>query len=77
MGDVIQPLAMKHLLASLAPEQCFWYAHPGVETPASGKRVGEFFGSHESRLVPLEAEDAQQVCLLFTMCRVMQFCCFP
>ncbi|CAM9773752.1 unnamed protein product, partial [Hapterophycus canaliculatus] len=61
LGDVIQPLAMKRLLASLAPEQCFWYAHPGVETISSGNHVGEFFGTHESRLVPLQSGDADQV----------------
>ncbi|CAN0062451.1 unnamed protein product [Scytosiphon promiscuus] len=61
LGDVIQPLAMKRLLASIAPDQCFWYAHPGVETASRGYRVGQFFGTHESRLLPIQAGDADQV----------------
>ncbi|CAM9285887.1 unnamed protein product [Ectocarpus fasciculatus] len=65
MGDVIQPMAMEHLLASVAPDQCFWYAHPGVESVDQGNRIGEFFSDNisgdSSRLIHLTPDDAEKV----------------
>lgn len=65
MGDVIQPQAMENLLAMLAPEQCFWYAHPWGEYHMRGNRLGEFFSGNISgdydTLLPLTADHAQEV----------------
>ncbi|CAB1098846.1 unnamed protein product [Ectocarpus sp. CCAP 1310/34] len=65
MGDVIQPMAMEHLLASVAPDQCFWYAHPGEEGIDQGDRIGEFFSDNisgdSSRLIHLTPGDAEKV----------------
>lgn len=65
MGDVIQPMAMEHLLASVAPDQCFWYAHPGVEGVDQGDRIGEFFSDNisgdSSRLIHLTPDHAEKV----------------
>lgn len=65
MGDVIQPMAMEHLLASVAPDQCFWYAHPGVEVVDQGNRIGEFFSDNisgdSSRLIHLTPDHAEKV----------------
>lgn len=61
MGDVIQPIAMKRLLASVAPNQCFWFAHPWNEDSVRGFRIGEFFGEDTSRLIHLTSDHAQQV----------------
>ncbi|CAM9316275.1 unnamed protein product [Ectocarpus fasciculatus] len=61
MGDVVQPIAMEDLLAAVAPDQCFWYAHPVGEDPERGYRIGEFFGGDESKLIHLSADLAWQV----------------
>ena len=61
MGDVIQPIAMQRLLASVAPTQCFWYAHPWNEDSVRGFRIGEFFGGDTSRLIHLTSDHADQV----------------
>ncbi|CAM9193464.1 unnamed protein product [Ectocarpus sp. 13 AM-2016] len=65
MGDVIQPMAMEHLLASVAQDQCFWYAHPGVEGVDQGDRIGEFFSDNisgdSSRLIHLTPDHAEKV----------------
>lgn len=61
LGDVIQPMALEHLLASVAPDVCFWYAHPWDEDLVKGNRVGEFFGADTSRLIHLTHDDNWQV----------------
>ena len=61
MGDVIQPMALEHLLASVAPNVCFWYAHPWDEDLVKGNRIGEFFGTDTPRLIHLTHDDIWQV----------------
>ncbi|CAM9460321.1 unnamed protein product [Ectocarpus sp. 8 AP-2014] len=65
MGDVIQPMAMERLLASVAPDQCFWYAHPGGEGVDKGNHIGEFFSDNisgdSSRLIHLTPDHAEKV----------------
>ncbi|CAN0182794.1 unnamed protein product [Ectocarpus sp. 6 AP-2014] len=61
MGDVVQPIAMHDLLASVAPDQCFWYAHPAGEAPERGDRIGEFFGGDDSKVFPLTPDLAWKV----------------
>eukprot|EP00903_Cladosiphon_okamuranus_P008896 g8515.t1 len=54
-------MALEHLLASVAPDMCFWYAHPWDEDLVQGNRVGEFFGADTSRLIHLTQDDIWQV----------------
>eukprot|EP00752_Nemacystus_decipiens_P016189 g14476.t1 len=54
-------MALEHLLASVAPDVCFWYAHPWDEDLVQGNRVGEFFGADTSRLIHLKHDDIWQV----------------
>eukprot|EP00903_Cladosiphon_okamuranus_P011257 g10615.t3 len=62
MGDVVQPISMEHLLASVVPpDQCFYYAHPRGEDHSKGFRIGEFFGGNTSRLTYLDADIASKV----------------
>ncbi|CBJ28751.1 conserved unknown protein [Ectocarpus siliculosus] len=61
MGDVVQPIAMQDLLASVAPDQCFWYAHPADEDVERGYRIGEFFGGDDSKVFPLTPDLAWKV----------------
>lgn len=61
MGDVIQPMVMTHFLSSVAPNQCFWYAHPAGEDSSHGHSVGQFFGGDSSRLISLTQDDAEEV----------------
>lgn len=61
LGDVIQPIAMEHLLASIAPNQCFWYADPYTEKTVRDDGQGKFFGGDLSRLIYLAPEDAMKV----------------
>ncbi|CAN0183456.1 unnamed protein product [Ectocarpus sp. 6 AP-2014] len=61
MGDVVQPIAMHDLLASVAPDQCFWYAHPADEDVERGYRIGEFFGGDDSKVFPLTPDLAWKV----------------
>lgn len=65
MGDVIQPTAMEHLLSSVAPGQCFWYAHPWVEDHDQGNHIGEFFSDNisgdTSRLIHMTPDHAKEV----------------
>lgn len=61
LGDVIQPMALEHLLTSVAPDACFWYAHPWDEDLIQGNRIGEFFGADTSRLIHLRNDDIWQV----------------
>ncbi len=63
MGDVVQPISMERLLASVAPPgQCFYYAYPTGESTSSGRPgVGEFFGGDEARLIALSEPDAWKV----------------
>lgn len=65
LGDVIQPTAMEHLLSAVAPNQCFWYAHPWVEAQDEGNHIGEFFSDNisgdTSRLIHMTPDRAEEV----------------
>lgn len=63
---MIQPMAMENLLASVAPDQCFWYAHPREEErPYQRARKGELFTNdvigNTSRLTQVTPDDAEKV----------------
>lgn len=62
MGDVVQHISMRRLLASVAPpEQCFYYAHHRNESPSKGFRIGEFFGGDRSKLIKISTPTAWKV----------------
>eukprot|EP00752_Nemacystus_decipiens_P010080 g8982.t1 len=62
MGDVVQPISMEHLLASvLPPEQCYYYAHPVDEDPSRKFSMGKFFGRDESKVIALAPTSAWKV----------------
>lgn len=63
-------MALEHLLGSVAPDVCFWYAHPWDEDLVKGNRVGEFFGADTSRLIHLTNDDIWQVCVTRDTCVV-------
>lgn len=65
LGDVTRPLALKRLLASVAPpNQCFWYAHPWVEDATGrGEYTAQFSNGDASRFVSVSADYAEEVIL--------------
>lgn len=56
---------MEHLLALVAPGQCFWYAHPWNEDPGNGNGIGDFFsdniGGDLSQLIHLTPHHVEEV----------------
>eukprot|EP00752_Nemacystus_decipiens_P016187 g14474.t2 len=56
---------MEHLLASVAPGQCFWYAHPRDEDPGNGNGIGDFFSDNISgdlsQLIHLTPDHVEEV----------------
>eukprot|EP00903_Cladosiphon_okamuranus_P011259 g10617.t1 len=62
MGDVVQPISMEHLLASVAPpDQCFYYAHPRGEHVSKGYSIGYFYGKDEKKVIALSTDKAWMV----------------
>eukprot|EP00903_Cladosiphon_okamuranus_P011247 g10611.t1 len=62
MGDVVQPISMEHLLASVAPpDQCFYYAHPVGERLSRGYNIGYFYGKEEKKVKALSHDSARMV----------------
>lgn len=67
LGDVVRPVALKRLLASVAPpNQCFWYAHPWAEDPSARQQyTAQFSNGDVTRLVPISTDYAEEVILLY------------
>ncbi|CAM9462535.1 unnamed protein product, partial [Hapterophycus canaliculatus] len=66
MGDVIQPMAMENLLASVAPDQCFWFAHPREEEgygqcTGKGALLTNGVSDDKSRFIQVTPDDAEKV----------------
>ncbi|CAM9695268.1 unnamed protein product, partial [Scytosiphon promiscuus] len=66
MGDVIESMSMENLLASVAPDQCFWYAHPREEEGHGLSTNKEELSSHDVssdalRLIRVTPDDANKV----------------
>lgn len=64
LRNAIEPTAMEHLLAFVAPGQCFWYAHPWDEDLGNGNGIRKFFidntSGGPSRLIHLTPDHAEE-----------------